>query len=208
MKNGFFLTAFFILIQAICFSQNKSFENYYTDAKALIQNLKTYKIIIIRKDTSFMPKEDNQRNQLKRVFAFLHTKNEVEDEPEFFIKIIIQDTNIKVNYTLRSSDDNYDWYNVRFLYDLDFSIEFDALEKGKISMPLCGYRHYDQAYSRPYIIERLNSFNRTGQNYRQDATDRSIESQVSATEAFLEKRAEFSNEFNFALKEFMRDKCK
>ena len=205
-----FFAALLVLLQTICFSQKK-FEVYNSDAKALTQNLKTYKIIILREDTAFTPHLDIQRHQLEKAFTFLSDKSEVKDNPDFFIKIVIQHKNIEVNYQLASSDSSYDYYKIRRLYDLSFTLQFDVENGGKISMPLCGYKHYDQPEKYMYAIERLNTFNRNSQYYRIDAREvisEGIDGRVSALESFLEKREEFSAEFNSIFKMFRKDKCK
>lgn len=210
MSNKPFFTTLLILLQTICFSQKK-FEAYNFDAKALTQNLETYKIIILRKDTSFTPHLDIQRHQLEKAFTFLRDKKEVKDNPDFFIRIIIQDKNIKVNYQLFSSDSSYDYYKIRRLYDLSFTLEFDVEKRGKINMPLCGYKHYDEPEKYMYAIERLNTFDRNSQYYRIDAREviaEGIDGRVSALESFLEKREEFNTEFNLVFRKFRKDKCK
>jgi hypothetical protein len=201
LKAHFFIL--FLFIGGSCFSQKKSFEDYYNEAKSFIGNFKSYKVIIVRSDTSFAPRYDIQSKRLRMHFPFLNTMREVDKEPDFFIKIIIKDSNDLVDYRWISGTVEENVYELIVSYDLKFLLQFDAGDKGNMTMPLCDFIHYDlfpTTLSRQITLVNYNS----GKVLTDDQRKlNDINTWMEGAEHAL-KRAEFSDQFSSTLKKFTR----
>jgi hypothetical protein len=207
LKKIFLLSSFFLSC-FICFSQGKLFEDYYTEARTFISNFKTYKIIIVKGDTSFTPRYNDQRNQLRIVFPFLHKMSEVKNNPDIVIRIIIKDSNLRVNYTLLNSSGNQDQYQLRWLGNLKFIIQFSADNKESITIPLCDFMHYENYvsnYDNGRLTLKSSSYGSTADPNSLKWND--INFWVSMSEEYLRMKADFRKEFVSALKAFSKDKC-
>ena len=208
MQRKLFFLAIFLSFSCCGFSQKSMFENYYKEVEGFTSGLKTYKVLVVREDTSFTPRYHDQRNQLKIAFPFLHKMSEVKKDPDLVIKIIIKDTNVRVDYTLLNSNATLDEYQLKWNYDVKFLVQFDASNKGNLTVPLCDFIHYSK-YPPFYENGRLklkNSFGSTSDFGARQWQD--INYYVSIEEDYLERRADFKEDFISGLKTFSRDQCK
>jgi hypothetical protein len=209
MRQNFLFLAVFLLFSCRSFCQTTLFENYYKTVQSLTSGMKTYKVLVVRDDTSFAPRYSDQRNHLKIAFPFLHKMSEVKKDPDLFIKIIIKDTNVKVDYTLLSSDANKDEYQIRWNYDLKFLIQFDAGNKGSKTVPVCDFTHYSKyppGFGSGHLTLKNNSYGATSDSGALKWQD--INYYVSINEEYLERKSDFKEDFVSALKIFSRDQCK
>lgn len=204
MQRKLFLLFVFFFHCLFCFSQRKTFEDYYEETKSFLSKFKTYELVVVRHDTTFVPKYDFQKNQLKIVFSFLHQLRESKKNPDLVVKIIIEDSSLQVYYTLLSSSQEEDKYKIRWSGDLKFIVQFDAGEKGSVTVPLCGFMHFEKdAYDYPVTLKN-SSFGSTNP----DRNWNNINFWISITESYLKTKSDFREEFTAALKAFAQDKCK
>jgi hypothetical protein len=204
MPKKIYFFILFLLVGCSCFSQRKSFEDYYNEAKSFTGDFRSYKVIIVRSDTSFAPRYDIQSKRLRTYFPFLNTMKEVEKNPDCFIKIIIKDSNQLVDYRWVSGTVEENVYELIVSYDLKFLLQFDAGDKGNMTMPLCDFIHYD-------LFPTNLSGQITLKNYYSGKvlTDdqrklNDINTWMEAAEHTLKRTAEFSDQFSSTLKKFTR----
>jgi hypothetical protein len=208
MKTKALLLLSTLLSCLLCFSQNKLFESYYNEAKTLIWNLKTYKVVIVREDTSFAPLYNSERGQLKKYFPFLTHLSEVRTNPDLLIKIVIKDKDIYVDQTFLSATPYGDEYQIKWFYALQFLVQFDAGEKGNVAIPLCSFKHYERFPTGLPDGRRILPRNHIGVAVNENNIKwNDINYIVSSNQQYLEKYYEFNEEFTSALRSFVKNKC-
>ena len=187
-------------------AQRKSYTDYYFEAKALTDSLKTYQILIQAHGNTY-PFISNQfvKNEVARSFNFLNIKKPVDTNPDFVIKIIVSDVRADVDYMHKGKGHDYDIYDILLNYDVSFALLFEVKEKDSVYIPLCTKKHFQtrQTYSR-----RNNDFDPQGNRFTLAKPDenKTIGKYVEDLEESLNTRGAFITEFNEVLVKFRKKK--
>ena len=163
LKRSISLAAVCILLTLDADSQHKSFTDYYFEAKAIADSLKTYEILIEARDTTF-PFRSNEyvKNEVGKTFNFLHTKKRVHTDPDFVIKIIVSDVAADVDYAYMGKNLDQDVYEMKLSYDVSFALSFEAIGKTSVYIPICTKKHYTKKYK--YNLQNTDFNNSSNHN--------------------------------------------
>jgi len=187
-------------------AQNKSFTDYYFEAKALADTLKTYQILIQAHGETY-PFVSNEyiKNEVAKSFNFLNIKKPVKKDPDFVIKIIVSDVNADADYTYKGKDNDNDRYEILWIYDVSFALSFEVDEKPIVFIPLCTKKHYEKRF--PYSSKN-SEFNPDENKYQIKRPDENkpIGKYVDELEVLLNTKANFIMDFNEVLVAFRKKK--
>lgn len=175
--------------------QEKTFSDFYFEAQSLTQNLKTYKILILLKDTSYtFISNEYRKNILPKAFNFLNNKKIVSKNPDFLIKIKVSNVNADVSYTTKPYTSGQLQYDITTRYDVSFAIAFEVGEQ-TINFSLCNKEHFENTI--PYSVEYISIMNPANLVYiDKSAKQKSIDEVVMEQEIFLNTKADFIGNFN------------
>jgi len=188
--------------------QKKSFTDYYFEAKALTDSLKTYQILIEAHGETYPFVSDGYvKNEVAKSFNFLNIKNTVDKDPDFIIKIIVSDVNADADYAYMGKSIENDTYEIILNYDVSFSLSFEVNGKPVVLIPLCTKKHFErrQHYSRkssefnPNIKDRFQQIPKPEEN-------KPVGQYVDEWEIFLNTKASFIMDFNEVLVKFRKKK--
>ncbi len=199
---------FFISV-LLCISakaQHKAYTDYYFEAKALTDNLKTYQILIQAHGETF-PFISNEyvKNEVARSFNFLNIKKRVDKNPDFVIKIIVSDVSAKVEYVDKGKVYEFNTYDIVLNYDVSFALSFEVNEKDSIYIPLVTKKHY---HTRQNYSQRNTDYNPKAGRFTLATPDENkpIWKYVADLEESMNTRGTFIREFNEVLIKFRKKK--
>lgn len=202
------VSVFFISF-LLCFSakaQHKSYTDYYFEAKALTDSLKTYQILIQARGETF-PFVSNEyvKNEVARSFNFLNIKKPVDKDPDFVIKIIVSDVSAKVEYVDKGKVYEFNTYDIILNYDVSFAMSFEVGEKDSVYIPLVTKKHY---HTRQTYSQRNTEYDPKAGRFTLAKPDENkpIWKYVADLEESLNTRATFIREFNEVLIKFRKKK--
>jgi hypothetical protein len=147
--------AYFVLLifYSPLHAQDRSFTDYYFEAKKLVESLKTYQIVVYAHDSTY-PFVSNEylKNEVAKSFHFLNVKKKVDRDPDFLIKIIVGDIDAKVDYAYSGKvvsppNPEYDVYEITMVYDVSFALSFETNTRATVYMPICTKKHYEKKYN-------------------------------------------------------------
>jgi len=202
MRSKLFLFVF-ILPGFTIYAQNKSFTDYYFEAKTFVDSLKTYQILIQAHGESY-PFISNEyvKNEVAKSFNFLNIKEPVKKDPDFVIKIIVSDVSADVDYAYNGNNNTYE---VIWIYNVSFALSFETNEKSVVFIPLCTKKHYEKRF--PYS-NKSSEFNPDENKYQIKRPDENkpIGKYVDELEVLLNTKANFIMDFNEVLVAFRKKK--
>jgi len=202
MRSKLFLFVF-ILPGFTIYAQNKSFTDYYFEAKTFVDILKTYQILIQAHGESY-PFISNEyiKNEVAKSFNFLNVKEPVKKDPDFVIKIIVSDVSADVDYAYNGNNNTYE---VIWIYNVSFALSFETNEKSVVFIPLCTKKHYEKRF--PYS-NKSSEFNPDENKYQIKRPDENkpIGKYVDELEVLLNTKANFIMNFNEVLVAFRKKK--
>lgn len=184
-------------------AQEKSYTDYYFEAKTLTDTLKTYQILI-QAHGKIYPFISNEyvKNEVAKSFNFLNIKSPVDKDPDFVIKIIVKDINANVDYAYNGNNNTYE---VIWIYDVSFALSFEMNEKPVVFIPLCTKKHYEKRF--PYSNKSLE-FSPEENKYqiKKPEENMPIGKYVDELEVLLNTKANFIMDFNDVLVAFRKKK--
>ena len=143
----------FIILSLSANAQNKTFTDYYFNAKTLTDSLKTYQVLVqAHGETHPFISNEYIKNEVARSFNFLNVKKPVTGNPDFVIKIIVSDVTADVNYSYKGLSGDNDNYDIIWIYDVSFALSFESVNK-TVYIPICTKKHFERTF--PY--SRRNS---------------------------------------------------
>src|SRR5262245_2837866 len=107
----------FITLSLSTNAQDKTFTDYYFEAKSLADSLKTYQILVeAHGETHPFVSNEYVKNEIARSFNFLNLKKPVIENPDFVIKIIVSDVKADVDYIYKGRPGDNDNYEIIWVY--------------------------------------------------------------------------------------------
>jgi len=199
-----FFISFILCLSAT--AQHKAYTDYYFEAKALTDSLKTYQILIQAHGATF-PFISNQyvKNEVARSFNFLNIKKPVDKDPDFVIKIIVSDVSAKVDYTDKGKVHEFNYYDIILNYDVSFALSFQVNEKDSVYIPLVTKKHY---HTRQTYSQRHTDYDPKAGRFTLAKPDENkpIWKYVADLEESMNTRGTFIREFNEVLIKFRKKK--
>jgi hypothetical protein len=148
----------FVLLRLVTEAQDKSFTDYYFEAKAIADSLKTYQVLIQVHDTTFpFVSNDYVKNEIGKSFNFLNTKKRVDKDPDFIIRIMISDVEADVIYSYQGRANDDDVYEIVLHYDVSFALSFETSGKTSVHIPICTKKHFRKKHNYYLRNADLNS---------------------------------------------------
>ena len=197
----------FVVPGITTYGQMKSFTDYYFEAKAFTDSLRTYQILIeAHGETYPFVSTGPVKNEVAKSFNFLNIKKPVDKDPDFVIKIVVSDVNADANYAYTGKSNENDTYEITLIYDVSFALSFETNEKPVVFIPICTKKHFEQRfrYSRKSseYDPKANKF----QQIPKPEENKPVGQYVDEWKVFLNTKSSFIMDFNEVLVKFRKKK--
>ena len=191
----------------ITYAQKKSYTDYYFEAKALTDTLKTYQILVQAHGETY-PFISNEyvKNEVAKSFNFLNIKTPVDTNPDFVIKILVSDVNAKADYAYKGKINDYDTYEIIVIYDVSFALSFEVDGNSVVHIPLTTKKHYEKRHN---YTRKNTDFNPKADRFAQiprPEENKPIHQHVDDWQVYLNTKASYIVDFNNELVKFRRKK--
>jgi len=204
LSRYIFFTCGLSLLSLCIYGQKKTFTDYYFEAKALADSLKTYQVYIQTHDTLYpFQAVGIIKDEVGKSFNFLKIKERVTENPDFVIKILVSDVNADVDYAYAGKNLDNNVYEITAHYDVSFALSFEAKGKETVYIPIVTKKHYETRHN--YSLQSSDFNNSSNWTPIKTADQKMPAHQYAAQyEVFLNTRSSFIINFNEELARFRK----
>ncbi len=199
------LSIVFIMLSLSTRAQDKTFMDYYFEAKTLADSFKTYQILVqAHGETHPFISNAYIKNEVARSFNFLKIKTPVTENPDFVINIIVSDVRADVTYIYKGRTGDDDNYDIIWIYDVSFALSFESTNN-TVYVPICTKKHLEKTFPySPRVAVSGASLERFQTQYAE--RQKPVDQYVKELNETLNTKAVFLPDFNEELVKFRKKK--